>query len=146
MKRSVSRLRSRSASGRLRGADVVAGHGEEEGVGEQEVGVGDGAQEVVADAEAEVEAVEAVFREHGEVMRPHLAVVEPGLVFDLAGEEALDAADGVGGPLRGRLRQGGRAGQGAGGEEKVAAVHNRIVLLRGALASTPKNFANINRA
>ena len=48
-------------------AHVVAGHGEQEGVGKQEVGVGDRAQEIVADAEAEVEAVEAVFREHGEV-------------------------------------------------------------------------------
>ena len=69
--------------------------------------------------------------EHGEVMRPHLAVVEPGLVFDLAGEEALDAADGVGGPLAARLRQSGRAGQGGGSQEKVAALHNRIVLLIG---------------
>ena len=97
----------------VRGADVVAGHGEEERVGEEEIGVGDRAQEVVADAEAEVEAVEAVLREHGEVVRPHLAVVEPGLVFDLAGEKALDAADGVGGPLRrwiaaGRGRRPGR--------------------------------------
>src|ERR1022692_1580912 len=109
----------------VRGADIVARHGEKEGVGEEKVGVGDSAQEVVAYAEAEVEAVEAVFREHGEVTRPHLAVVKPGRVFDLAGEEALDAADGVGGPLHVRLRQCGGAGQDAGGKEKVAAVHNQ---------------------
>src|ERR1039457_6136511 len=109
----------------VRGADIVARHGEKEGVGEEKVGVGDSAQEVVAYAEAEVEAVEAVFREHGEVTRPHLAVVKPGRVFDLAGEEALDAADGVGGPLHVRVGQCGGAGQDAGGKEKVAAVHNQ---------------------
>src|ERR1700722_3075504 len=117
------------------GADVVAGHGEEEGVSEKEVGVGHGAQEIVANAEAEVEASELVLREHGKVMRPHLAVVEPGLVFDLAGEKALDTADGVGRPFRGRgqaqggLRQSGCAGQRGGSQEKIAALHKRIVLL-----------------
>ena len=113
----------------VRGADVVAWHGEEEGVGEQKVGVGDSAQEIVADAEAEVEAVEPVFREHGEVMRPHLAVVKPGLVLDLAGEQALHAAYGVGGRLRAGLRKGGCAGQCGGSQEKIAALHKRIVLL-----------------
>src|SRR3984957_4051954 len=84
------------------GTDVVAGQGEEEGGREYEKGLGHGAQEIVANAEAEVEASELVLREHGKVMRPHLAVVEPGLVFDLAGEKALDTADGVGRPFRGR--------------------------------------------
>jgi len=63
------------------------------------------------------------------VMRPHLAVVEPRLVFGLAGEKALHAAEGVGGPVRCGLRQGGCAGQGGGAQQKVAALHNRIVSL-----------------
>ncbi len=117
----------------VHGAHVVAGHRKEERVGEEEIRVGDAAQEIVSDAEAEVEAVEAVFGEHGEVARPHLAVVEPGLVFHLAGEEALNAADGIGGRRAGGLRLGAevtpRGGQGAGGQKEMAAVHNRIVLL-----------------
>ena len=59
-------------------------------------------EEVVADAEREVEAVEALRGQHRQVRRPHLAVVEPGLVFDVAREQPRDAADGVGRPLQDR--------------------------------------------
>ena len=86
--------------GELRDAHVVAGDVEQERIGEEKIGVGDAAQEVVADAEAQVEAVEALGGQHREVARPHFAVVVPGLVFDVAGEEAGDAADRVGGALR----------------------------------------------
>ena len=74
-------------------ADVVAWHGEKERIGKQKIGVGDLAQEIVTNTEAEIEAVELIFREHGEVMWPHVTIVKPGFVFDLAGEKALDAAD-----------------------------------------------------
>ena len=123
----------------IRRADVVAGDGEEERVGEEEVGVGDGAQKIVADAEAELKAAETVFRQHGQVTRPHLAVIEPGFVFDLAGEKALHATDNVGGTLCGSLRQGRCAGQGAGCDEKVAAIHKRIVALWRAGLRTKKS-------
>ncbi len=81
--------------GEVAGADFVPWYiGKEERIGEEEVGVGDFAEEIVADAEGEVEAVEAVLGEHGEILGPHVAVVEPGLVFELAAEEAHVAADG----------------------------------------------------
>ena len=41
--------------------------------------------------------------QHGEVARPHFAIVKPGLVERFAGELAHDAADVVGGPLHHRL-------------------------------------------
>ena len=78
--------------GELRDAYVVAGHGEEERISEEEVGVGDVADEVVSDSEGEVEAIEAVSREHGEIAPPHLVIVVPGLVLDFADEETGDAA------------------------------------------------------
>ena len=46
------------------------------------------------------EPIEAVFCEHRQVMRPHPAIVKLRLVFNLTGEEALDAADGIGRRLR----------------------------------------------
>ncbi len=100
--------------GQLRHAHVVPGHGEQERIREQEVAVGDAVQEVVADAESEAEAVEALRGQHGEVRRPHLAVVVPGLVLDLAGEQPRDAADGVGRML-GNGRRDGQRGQRVGG-------------------------------
>ena len=92
MKRSVSRLRSRSASGRLRRAHVVAGHGEQERIEEEQVGVRHLLEDVVAEPEGKVEPVEALRGQHGEIVRPHLAVVEPGLVERLAGELPHHAA------------------------------------------------------
>ncbi len=79
--------------GELRHAHVESGHGEQEGIGEQEIGVGDVAKEVVADAEAQVEAVEALGREVIQILGPHRAVVEPRLVLGLADEGAHDATD-----------------------------------------------------
>ena len=96
----------------LRHAHVIPGHGKQEWIGKQKVRIGDGGQEVVADAQREIEPVEALRRQHGQVRRPHLAVVVPGLVFDFAGEEARDAADGIGRALGHRLtgQRGPRAG------------------------------------
>src|SRR6185437_10135861 len=91
--------------GEIAGADFVPWYiGKKEGVREEEVGVGDFAEEIVADAEGEMEAVEAVRGEHGEVLGPHLAVVEPGLVLELAAEEAHVAAHGEEGQFGLRLR------------------------------------------
>ena len=96
---SISQIAVAFGVGQLRDPHVVAGNGEQERIGEQEIGVGDLAEKVVADAEGQVEAVEALRGQHGEVPRPHLAVVVPGLVFHVAGEQPGDAADGVGGAL-----------------------------------------------
>ncbi len=85
--------------GELRHAHVVAGHREQEWIAEDEVCVGDVGEEVVADPQREVEAVEALPGQHREIRGPHLAVVEPGLVFDVAREQARDAADAVGRPF-----------------------------------------------
>ena len=59
---------------------------------------------VVADAEVEREAVEAVGREHVEVLDPARLVVEPGLVLDLAAEGAGHRADARRGLLDQRQR------------------------------------------
>jgi hypothetical protein len=48
-----------------------------------------------------VETVESFGGEHGQVVRPHFAVVEPRFIQRLAGELAHDAAHFVGGPLHG---------------------------------------------
>ena len=132
--------------GQLRHAHVVAGNVEQERVGKEKVGVRHAAEKVVADAETQVEAVEALGGEHREVARPHFAVVVPGLVFDVAGEEAGDAADRVRGAFRNGCGNGESAGnvgqvpdairqfeEGvdqsarilAGGEHDVAAIHFR---------------------
>jgi hypothetical protein len=50
------------------------------------------ADEVIADAVSQVEPVEALRCQHREIVRPHLCVVVPGLVFYLAGEEPRYAA------------------------------------------------------
>ncbi len=103
MNRSVSRLRSRSASGQIRRPHGVARRGNQKRVEEQEVGVRHLAQGVVAEPEGQVEPVEALRREHAQVVGPHLTVVIPGLVERLAGELPHDAAHLVGGPLDDRL-------------------------------------------
>ena len=71
--------------------DAVVRQVDEEGIGEVEVDVAQDVvvvRVVVADAEVDREAVEAVGREHVEVLDPARFVVEPGLVLDLAAEGA----------------------------------------------------------
>ena len=130
--------------GELGDAHVVAGDIEEERVGEQKIGVGHVAQEVVADAEAQVEAVEALGGEHGEVARPHFAVVVPGLVFDVAGEEARDAADGVGGAL-GKCCRDGECGGGIGGvADAVGEIEERVDQTARVVAGGEQDVASCN--
>lgn len=81
------------------------------------------AQEIVTDAEAEIEAIEPILRKHGKVLWPHVAIVEPGFIFGLAGEEALNAANVKSGPCCDRPRQSRRGKQGGGCPEKMAAFH-----------------------
>ncbi len=89
--------------GKVRRAHVVTGHGEQERIEEQEIGIRDILELVVAEPEGEVQAVEALRCQHGEIARPHCAVVEPRLVVGLAGELAHHAAHRIGGPLDDRL-------------------------------------------
>ncbi len=84
---------------------------EQERIGEVEVDVGDPrvvVGVVVPHAQRQGEAVEAVGREHGEVVAPLLAVMEPGLVLFLRAEQPRHRAD-AGGRL---LDQGEGAGEG----------------------------------
>lgn len=86
------------------------------------------AQEIVTDAEAEIEAVEPILRKHGKVLWPHVAIVEPRFIFGLASEEALNAANAKSGLCCDRLRQSRRGNQGGGCLEKVAAFHYGSIL------------------
>jgi hypothetical protein len=87
------------------GANVVAGHGDEEGIGEIEVGVAELPREVVTEAESEVDPVEALGDEHREVVPPERPVVPPALVLDVADEQPHDAADPAGRSLDDRRRR-----------------------------------------
>ena len=89
--------------GELRDADVVPGDGQQEGVGEVQVGVGHAPVEVVAEPEREAEPVEALRDEHREVAAPEPFVAEPGEVLHLAAEQPRDAPNLVGRPPRDRL-------------------------------------------
>src|SRR6185369_539547 len=64
-----------------------------------QVRVGDALEEVVAKSERKVKAVEALGSEHGEIVGPEIAVIEPRLVFDVGDEGSTDAAVLVGGLL-----------------------------------------------
>src|SRR5260370_16111214 len=77
--------------GELRHADVVTWNPKQKGIGEKKVRVGNAGQEIVSDSEGEVEPVEAVRGQHGEVRRPHLASVKARLVLAVAWGEARDA-------------------------------------------------------
>ena len=97
------------------GPDIVTRDGNQEGVGEKEIGFGDGLTPVVAQPQGEAETVEPLRGQHGEIARPELPVVEPGLVFHIAAEQAGDATGGVCGPLDDRFGDGER-GHGVGRE------------------------------
>ncbi len=77
----------------------VVGDVDEIGVGEVKVVAGNSAGKVVAEAESEIEAVEAGKGEGVQVGGPEGAVVEPGLVFGFGEEGTGYAADFVGGGL-----------------------------------------------
>jgi hypothetical protein len=97
------------------GPDIVTRDGNQERVGEKEIGFGDGLATVVAQPQGEAETVESLRGQHGEIARPEFAVLEPGLVFHIAAEQAGDAAGGVGGALDDGLGDGER-GHGIGRE------------------------------
>ena len=79
------------------GADLVALHVHQERVGEVEVAVADLAREIVPDPKGEIEAIEALGGEGGQVSAPEIAIVVPGLVLHVGDEEACDTAHRVGG-------------------------------------------------
>src|SRR6185437_323560 len=82
----------------------VARNSEQERISEQKVRIADVIKKVIADAEIQAKAVEALRGQHRKILRPHLAVVEPGLVLYVAAENAPITANGVEGPLdRGRM-------------------------------------------
>src|SRR5262249_47642968 len=58
-------------------AHVVARNGKQERIREVKVAIGDVVGEIVSETECEVEAIEPMGREHGEVTRPERAIVEP---------------------------------------------------------------------
>src|SRR4051812_2219871 len=62
----------------LRNTNVVPGYRHEEGIREQEVRVRDLTNEVITDSECEVESIEALAGQEIEILRPHLAIIEPG--------------------------------------------------------------------
>jgi len=82
--------------GQRRSADTIARNVEKEWIGEEQISIRHLADKIVADAKGKVEAIEALARQHRQVARPHLAIVVPGLVFDVAGEEPRNAANGIG--------------------------------------------------
>ena len=105
---SISRLRSRSLVRQLRHAHLVSRHIEQKRIRKQKVRIGHVADEVISDAESEIEPVEALRRQHVEVLRPHRPVVVPRLVFHVAREQPHHAAHFIGRPLDRRLNCGER--------------------------------------
>ena len=81
------------------------------------------AGKVIFQSETEGEPIEAARNQMVEVFAPELAVVKPGLIFHVAREKALHAADAVG--RCGWLLAGERGGgESTRGEKKIATVHN----------------------
>ena len=126
--------------GQLRHPHVVTRHGQQERVGEKEIPVRDIAEKVVADPQRQIEAIEALRRQHGEIGGPHLAVVVPGLVFDLADKEPVQAAHDIGRLLDDRLCKVQR-GQGLGSiahpVRKIQAAHRQAPARRGRTPAIP---------
>ncbi len=80
-----------------RGPHAVSGNVEKKGIGKVKVAIGDIGGEIVAQAQREAEAVEALGREHRQVAAPKFLVVKPALVLDVAGKGPPDGTHGVGG-------------------------------------------------
>ena len=71
---------------------------DQKGIREKHVNLAAGRDVIVAQTKGEVEAIEALRRQHRQIFRPELAVIEPRLVFQFALEGAADRAG-----LAGRL-------------------------------------------
>lgn len=82
---------------KLHCAHVVSRNGKQEGIGKVEVSVGDHVRVIVANAEAQREAVESLGGEHGEIRRPHRMIVVPGLVLDITQKASVHRAHRIGG-------------------------------------------------
>src|ERR1039458_1754075 len=97
MKRSASRLRPRSASSSGTARTLYPGNVDQIRAREMQIIAGDAPRKIVAPAEGEAEAIEAVRDEVRKVVAPIVAVVEPALILDIADECAVDASDAVSG-------------------------------------------------
>ena len=76
-------------------ADLVSGNVDQIRVREMQIIASDAPRKIVAPAEGEAEAIEAVRDEVRKVIAPIVAVVEPALILDIADECAVDASDAV---------------------------------------------------
>src|SRR5882762_4745885 len=94
----------------LRNSHIVTGHSQQKWIAEYKIGVGNLADEVVADAERQAEPVKTICSEHGQVMWPHLAIVEPWFIFYVAGEQPGYATNSIARPLDDRLLDSERGG------------------------------------
>src|SRR6185437_3684446 len=61
---------------------------EKKGIAEEQIGVCDLPKEVVANPKGQIESIKSLFSEHCQILRPHLAIVEPRLILDVAREES----------------------------------------------------------
>src|SRR5215469_13242256 len=80
----------------LNGNSTVCREFDEVGVGKVEVVAGDTARKVIAEAEREVETIEARVGKRIQVACPKGPVIEPRLVFNLRQEGACDTSNSVG--------------------------------------------------
>src|SRR5690348_938570 len=74
------------------GAHIISGNRHQEWIGEVKVCVGDVAREIVSETESQRETIEALPRQHRQVLFPEGAVVEPRLVFHIALKAPADRA------------------------------------------------------
>jgi len=93
--------------GQIRSTDAVAGDREQERIGEQKIGVGDSAQEIVADAELRLKRLNRCSaKQWGQVTGPHFCDRKTrACPSTFAGEQALHAADALAGGFAAGYRQ-----------------------------------------
>ena len=70
---------------------IIAGHGDQIGIGKMQIVAGDPGGKVIGQPKRQGEAVEAAGRQQIEIARPEIAVIEPGLVMAFVAEQAGDA-------------------------------------------------------
>src|SRR5215469_5078929 len=85
--------------GQINRTHAIARDRKQKGVGKQEVSIANLIEEVVANAEVQAETIPTLSGQHREVCRPHLTIVEPGFVLNIATKDASDAANSVERPL-----------------------------------------------
>jgi hypothetical protein len=82
---------------------LMARNGKQERIGEVQINVAHLHRVVVLQAERHAEPVEAVGRQHRQILAPHRAIMEPALVLDIALKAARNAAHAVGRLLHDRM-------------------------------------------